>query len=275
MSKDLRIAFIGGGNMAAALGAGLSGKLCPAGNIHVVDINEDIRARWQGQGSTVAASADEALRACNVWIYAVKPQVMGQVVQATRPWMAPGTLVISIAAGITLARFEEWLAGAESPRLVRCMPNTPALVGAGASGLYAAAGVPQEQRELAASILAAVGTVTWVEREEQLDAVTALSGSGPAYIFLLIEALTAGGEQLGLAQADAQTLAIQTVLGAAQLAANSTESPAVLRQRVTSPGGTTAAALQVFEQREWAAIVGEAMQAAARRAAELSQGTGS
>jgi pyrroline-5-carboxylate reductase len=120
-----------------------------------------------------------------------------------------------------------------------------------------------------------VGTVTWVEREEQLDAVTALSGSGPAYIFLLIEALTAGGEQLGLAQADAQTLAIQTVLGAAQLAANSTESPAVLRQRVTSPGGTTAAALQVFEQREWAAIVGEAMQAAARRAAELSQGTGS
>ncbi|CAM4095424.1 pyrroline-5-carboxylate reductase [Kerstersia similis] len=273
MSSDLRIAFIGGGNMAAALGAGLAGKLCPADHIHVVDINEDIRARWQGLGSTAAASADETLRSCNVWIYAVKPQVMAQVVEATRPWLAPGTLVISIAAGITLARFEQWLAGAQALRLVRCMPNTPALVGAGASGLYASAAVPQAQRDLATSILAAVGTVTWVEQEAQLDAVTALSGSGPAYIFLLIEALTAGGERLGLVQADAQALAIQTVLGAAQLAAASSETPAVLRQRVTSPGGTTAAALQVFEQREWPAIVADAMAAAARRAEELSQGS--
>ncbi|MGO3741854.1 pyrroline-5-carboxylate reductase [Kerstersia sp.] len=272
MFSNLRIAFIGGGNMAAALGAGLAGKLCPAEQIHIVDINEDIRARWQAQGSTAAASADESLRACNVWLYAVKPQVMAEVVQATRPWMAPDTLVISIAAGIPLARFEQWLAGAQAPRLVRCMPNTPALVGMGAAGLYAADSVPQAQRELAAAILAAVGTVTWVEQEEQLDAVTALSGSGPAYVFLLIEALIAGGERLGLKPEDAQALAIQTVRGAAQLAATSSETPAVLRQRVTSPGGTTAAALQVFEQRGLPAIVAEAMAAAARRAEELSQG---
>lgn len=273
MSTDLRIAFIGGGNMAAALGAGLAGKLCPADQIHVIDINEGIRARWQAQGSSVASAPDESLSACNVWVFAVKPQVMAQVVESTRAWLQPGTLVISIAAGIALSSFEQWLAGGtEAPRLVRCMPNTPALVGAGASGLYAGAAVDPSQRSLADAILSAVGTVTWVEQEAQLDAVTALSGSGPAYVFLLIEALTAGGERLGLTAADAQALAIQTVLGSAQLAAASSEAPGVLRQRVTSPGGTTAAALNVFENQAWAEIVSEAMAAAAHRAQELSRG---
>ncbi|KAG4080900.1 hypothetical protein HA402_010071 [Bradysia odoriphaga] len=273
MDKNLTIAFIGGGNMAKALAGGLAGSVCPAANIHIIDINQDGHAAWQARGMSTAVAGDAALARCRVWIYAVKPQHMRDVVAATRQWLRPDTLVISIAAGIAANTLAVWLGDAGAPwqKLVRGMPNTPALVGAGVTGLSALAGVGAQDRDLAASLLGSVGQVVWVADDAALDAVTALSGSGPAYVFLFIEALIAGGQRLGLDAAQARSLALGTLAGATQLAAQSDEPPAVLRERVTSQGGTTAAALAVFESGDFAALVQQAMQAAALRSHELAQ----
>jgi len=273
MNKSLTIALIGGGNMAWALAGGLADRICPAANIHVIDINADTRARWQARGMSVAAAADDALARADVWIYAVKPQGLREVADATRPFLRPETLVVSIAAGIRGDTLAQWLGEPGHPltNLVRCMPNTPALVGAGATGIAALAGVSEQSRALVQAIFSAVGEVVWVADDAALDAVTALSGSGPAYVFLFIESLIKGGEALGLTSAQARQLALATLAGATRLAAESTDSPATLRQNVTSKGGTTAAALDVFAQAGLTDIVGAAMKAACDRSAALAR----
>ena len=169
------------------------------------------------RGMTTATAADEALARCRVWVFAVKPQNMKDVVASTRQWLRPDTLVVSVAAGIRADTLAGWLGTPEQPfrRLVRCMPNTPALVGAGMTGLAALDGVGQEDRELAASLLASVGDVVWVADDAALDGVTALSGSGPAYVFLFLEALIAGGQKVGLTAEQARQLALGTLAGAA------------------------------------------------------------
>ncbi|CAB3626916.1 pyrroline-5-carboxylate reductase [Achromobacter marplatensis] len=273
MKNELSIAFIGGGNMAAALASGLAGKVCPAGNIHVIDINQDGHAAWQARGMTTATAPDEALARCRVWVFAVKPQNMKDVVASTRQWLQDDTLVVSVAAGIRADTLAGWLGSPDAPfkRLVRCMPNTPALVGAGITGLAALDGVSEADRELAATLLASVGQVVWVADDAALDGVTALSGSGPAYVFLFLEALVAGGLKVGLTEAQAKQLALGTLAGATKLASESTEPLAVLRERVTSKGGTTAAALAAFGDAGFTGIVEDAMAAAARRSRELAE----
>jgi pyrroline-5-carboxylate reductase len=272
MNSELSIAFIGGGNMAAALTAGLAGPVCPAARIHVIDINEASRANFDAQGMTAAAAPDETLSRCKVWVFAVKPQNMKEVVEAAKPYLQD-SLVISIAAGIRAGDLARWLGTDSEPwgRVVRCMPNTPSLIGAGATGLAALPGVSDADRALAGTILGAVGTTTWVDDESLLDAVTALSGSGPAYVFLFIESLIAGGLKVGLSAAQARELALATLSGATRLAAESTEPPSVLRERVTSKGGTTKAALDVFEAAGFRETVVQAMQAAATRAHDMGE----
>jgi pyrroline-5-carboxylate reductase len=273
MKTDLRIAFIGGGNMASALGAGMAGKLCPAGNVHVVDINASSHAGWVDRGASAATAPDERLAHCNVWFFAVKPQYMRDAVEAARPWLRDGTLVVSVAAGISAATLAGWLGGAGAPwsKLVRCMPNTPALVGAGVTGMLALDGATVDDRALAETMLASVGKVVWVKDDAAIDAVTALSGSGPAYVFLFIEALIAGGQAVGLTADQARDLALGTLAGASKLAVEAEDPPSVLREKVTSKGGTTAAALQVFNDGDFMGLVARAMAAASRRSRELAQ----
>lgn len=273
MENQLSIAFIGGGNMAAALASGLAGKVCQAGNIHVIDINTEAHAAWHARGMTTATAGDETLARARVWIYAVKPQNMHDVVATTRQWLSDDTLVISVAAGLRADTLAEWLGTPDQPwqRLVRCMPNTPALVGAGMTGLAALDGVDAADRELAARLLGSVGEVVWVADDAALDAVTALSGSGPAYVFLFLEALIEAGQSLGLSAEQARQLALGTFAGATKLAAESDDGPGVLRERVTSKGGTTAAALGVFNDADFRGLVGRALEAAANRSRELAQ----
>lgn len=273
MKNELSIAFIGGGNMAAALASGLAGKVCPAESIHVIDINKDRHAAWQARGMTTAVAPDDALARCRVWVFAVKPQNMKDVVASARQWLQDDTLVVSVAAGIRADTLAGWLGTSDAPfkRLVRCMPNTPALVGAGVTGLAALDGVSEADRALAANLLESVGQVVWVADDAALDGVTALSGSGPAYVFLFLEALVAGGVKVGLTEAQAKQLALGTLAGATKLAAESSDPLSVLRERVTSKGGTTAAALAAFNAAGFAGIVEEAMAAAARRSRELAE----
>jgi len=270
--ENFSIAFIGGGNMAGALARGLAGTLCDADAIHIIDIDESTRAAWRQRGMSVAAEPSERLAQCKVWIYAVKPQGMREAVVASRPWLRDDTLVMSIAAGIRAGSLAAWLSEPGKPwtRLVRCMPNTPALVGAGASGLAALPEVSEADRALATRIVASVGEVVWVDDDAALDAVTALSGSGPAYVFRFLEGLIQGGIAVGLSAQQARQLALATLAGATQLAAQSEDPPAVLRERVTSKGGTTAAALAVFDQEDLLGMMQRAIQAAAHRAATLS-----
>lgn len=270
------LAFIGGGNMATALAAGLIGKRCGAHDVLVVDPDPASRARWQQQGVVTAESAEtagEALRAQRIWVFAVKPQVMKQVVAACRPFMAPDTLVVSVAAGIPAQVLSRWLGTDDAPygKVVRCMPNTPALIGAGATGLLALDGVTEDERGRVQQLLRATGEVVWVESDQALDAVTALSGSGPAYVFFFLEALLQGGQELGLSAEQSRALALATLRGATELAALSPESPATLRERVTSKGGTTAAALDVFYGEGVDRTIRAAMQAAYARAGQLGK----
>ncbi|WP_159990663.1 pyrroline-5-carboxylate reductase [Pelistega ratti] len=266
MSQTTKIAFIGGGNMARALGEGILASTSPQ-SLVVLERYEQAAQVWRDLGVDVLTTPNEQLSACHVWIYAVKPQDMQQVVQATKPYLQSDTLVISIAAGLEVATLEKWL---NHSYIIRTMPNTPAFVRKGCTGLYATPAVKQSDVILAKSLLQSVGIVTQVEQEALLDAITGLSGSGPAYVFLFIEALIEGGIKLGLAPEEAKALAIQTVLGAAILADQSDVEPAQLRQNVTSKGGTTAAALDYFKQQEFEEIVAQAMQAATLRAKELS-----
>lgn len=271
MNQELSLTFIGGGNMATALASGIIGKRCGASDVHVIDVDTAQLERWRELGVGTATSPDETMSAQRVWIFAVKPQVMKETVAQCKPFLRPDTLVISIAAGIESSTLAGWLGtGQPWTRLVRCMPNTPALIGAGATGLLALEGVSDEDKAIAQLLCKAVGEFVWVESDQQLDAVTALSGSGPAYVFLFLEALIQGGIDLGLSADQARKLALATLHGATQLASLSPESPATLRERVTSKGGTTAAALAVFQKQGFTAQVHQAMQAAYDRAAELA-----
>ena len=273
MTSFPSIAFIGGGNMANALVSGLLNQGCPKESLHVIEVAETLRVQWSSRGVQTSAGPDGQLSPCQVWIFAVKPQQMKEVVLQCKPWMTPDTLVISIAAGISIASLATWLGTPNAPykNIVRCMPNTPALVGAGVTGLAAPAALSSVNREIATHLLSAVGHAVWVKDDAAIDAVTALSGSGPAYVFLFLEALIKGAEVLGLTNAQAKELALATLSGATKLASDSTDSPAILRERVTSKGGTTAAALAVFQESRFVEIVAHAMKAADQRAAELSK----
>lgn len=277
MSTDFpAIACIGGGNMARALIGGWLARGVPASHVHVADPSADTRAALERDFPGLHAHADNASAAgaAGVWIFAVKPQQMAPVAKSLAGLAdARRPLAISVAAGIRASDLQRWLGTGAA--IVRTMPNRPALVGAGVTALYAAASVAPERRALAGRLLEAVGTVTWVREEAEIDAVTGVSGSGPAYFFLLIELLEAAGVAQGLAPDVARTLAVETAWGAARLARESGYDPATLREQVTSKGGTTAAALGVLEGANVRDIVARAVGAATARSRELAQEFGS
>lgn len=264
------IAFIGGGNMARSLISGLIADGYDAGRIWVTDPAEAKLAELRDRFSVrTTASNIEAAGAADIVVLAVKPQVLKGVVEALAATVqAAKPLVISIAAGVRECDIQRWLGGGVA--IVRTMPNTPALVQSGAAALYANPTVSEEQRDLAESILRAVGLTVWVEDEALMDTVTALSGSGPAYFFLVMEALEKAAVQLGLPRDTARLLTLQTAFGAAKMALESSEDAATLRARVTSPGGTTERAITVLEQNRIRAIFEEALRAAHTRSQELA-----
>ncbi|MFV8826107.1 pyrroline-5-carboxylate reductase [Thauera sp. WH-2] len=269
----MKITFLGGGNMATALIGGMLERGFLPADIQVVELGSEACAVLEGRFSVRAVAAfDEAALDCDVVVLAVKPQQM-KLALAPLAGRLDGQLVISIAAGLRLADLGRWLGGQGRPytRLVRCMPNTPALIGAGVTGLYADPSVDAAGREDAERILSAVGSTVWAETEAQMDAVTAISGSGPAYVFHFIEALEAAGQRLGFDEVAARRLAIDTVLGAAKLAAGSADAPAVLRQKVTSKGGTTEAALAHLAGAGWHDVLVAAVGAAEARGRELGE----
>ncbi len=268
--KHCKIAFIGGGNMATSLIGGLLAEDIAAENLYVADPDEtkldDLRRRYGVRighdNAAIAASAD-------VLVLAVKPQVMKSVVPALTPVIKAGRpLVVSVAAGIRMDDLGRWL-GAQ-PAIVRAMPNTPALVRSGATALCANAQVSEEQRDLAESIMRAVGLTIWLDDEAQMDAVTALSGSGPAYFFLVMEAMERAGRDLGLPPEIARVLTLQTAYGAAKMALENERDTARLRANVTSPGGTTERAIQTLQAGGLEELFGKALQAACARSRELA-----
>jgi pyrroline-5-carboxylate reductase len=268
--KDTFIAFIGGGNMARSLIGGLIAGGSDPNTIWVAEPNVDQRELLRGRFGvhTGADNADIAARA-DVVVLAVKPQILQGVARQLAPAIqARRPLVISIAAGVREPDLRRWLGGG-SPALVRTMPNTPALVGSAASALFANEFVSEERRQQAESLLRAVGVTVWVDNENLLDAVTALSGSGPAYFFLLMEALEQASVTLGLDADTARLLTLQTAFGAAKMALESAESPATLRARVTSPGGTTEQAVAILCQGGMEPLVARALAAARHRSVEL------
>ena len=266
------IAFIGGGNMARSLIGGLIADGYPTDAIHVADPDPQAREELKANFGVHVGSDNHAVAAvADAVVLAVKPQMMRQVAQELGPTVCErNSLVISIAAGVRVADLTAWL-GDERLAVVRTMPNTPALVQTGATALYANAHVSKGQRDLAECLLRAAGLTQWLEDERLMDAVTAISGSGPAYFFLLIEILERSGEKLGLPAGTARLLTLQTALGAAKMALESAEDAQILRQRVTSPGGTTEAALRVLEEGGLRELMEAATRAAATRAQELGK----
>lgn len=262
----MKMLFIGGGNMATALIGGLIARGTAATDIAVADPSasqrESLLARF-GVTALASATPDDVARS-ELIVLAIKPQ---QMPEAAKALAVSGQLVISVAAGIRIGDLSRWLGGHD--RIVRAMPNTPALIGRGVTGLAAPATLADSDRALAGQVLAAVGDTVWVDDESHIDAVTAISGSGPAYVFLFIEALEAAAQALGLSAEQARALAIGTVAGAAELATRSDVPPATLRERVTSKGGTTAAALAEFEAGGLRELVATATRAADRRSVEL------
>ncbi len=272
MSAESIIGFIGGGNMATSLIAGLLAR--GTSSRQSIVVAETIAAQRQrleaSFGVRTVADGVTTAEIADVLVLAVKPQQMADVARSIAAVVARrGSLVISIAAGIPLGDLARWLG--PSIRLVRTMPNRPALVGAGVTALYAGPGVDEQARAVADRILGACGRTVWVPREEQLDVVTAVSGSGPAYFFLLIEAIEDAAIELGLDPETARLLSIETAHGAGRMAATAPDTPAELRQQVTSRGGTTAAALAVLEDAQVRAIFARAIAAAARRSTELAR----
>jgi len=264
------IAFIGGGNMARSLIGGLIAAGIDRARIRVAEPHARTRAGLaEDFGVACFASADEAVPDADTWVFAVKPQVMRQVCEPLAPAAQAGhPLVVSIAAGVTASQLDRWLGGGVP--VVRAMPNTPALLGAGVTGLFANAQVDAAGRARAAGLLASAGQTVWIGDEALMDAVTATSGSGPAYVFLLAEAMEEAAVAQGLPPDAARTLAQQTILGAARMLTESGEPPAELRRRVTSPNGTTQAAIEAFEAGGLRELVARAIDAATRRGAELS-----
>lgn len=264
-----RLATVGGGNMAEALIRGvLAGRICEADQLTVTDILPERLAylRDQYEVSTEPENA-AAVAGADVVLLAVKPQQLGEVLASIQPHLPADALVISIVAGVRARSIEENLSPRQ--RVVRVMPNTPSLIGCGAAAVAAGTHATSGDLDLAAHLLAAVGIVTRVE-EDLLDAVTAVSGSGPAYVFYVMEAMIASGLEMGLDPDTARTLVVQTVEGAARLVRETGEEPAALRQKVTSKGGTTEAALKVLVDRNVGAQLGDAMRAACDRSRDLS-----
>ena len=268
-------AFIGGGNMGGALIRGLIAKGMPADRISVGEAVQARRIALADEfGVHVSADNREIVEGADLVVLAVKPQDMATTVRVLAPGLARRRpLVLSIAAGIRVADIQGWCGPGIA--VVRAMPNRPALNNAGASALYAAAGLTPEQRKHAEDALGAVGTAVWVNEEDALDVVTALSGSGPAYFFLLAELMTDAAVHLGLARESAQELAIQTLFGSGRMARDSDGDLARLRAEVTSKGGTTEAALRVFDSSNLRGIVAAALQAATDRGREMAQAFGS
>jgi pyrroline-5-carboxylate reductase len=267
-------AFIGGGNMGGALIRGLIAKGLSAANISVGEAVQARRIALADElGVHVSADNREVVEGADLVVLAVKPQDMATTVRALAPVLAQRRpLVLSIAAGIRVADIQAWCGPGIA--VVRAMPNRPALNNAGATGLYAPAGLLPEQRKLAEDTLAAVGTTAWVQEEGALDVVTALSGSGPAYFFLLAELMTDAAVNLGLTRESAQELAIQTLFGSGRMARDSDGDLARLRAEVTSKGGTTEAALRVFDASNLRGIVAAALKAATDRGREMAQAFG-
>jgi pyrroline-5-carboxylate reductase len=269
-NSNVHITFIGGGNMGRALISGLLANRFHSNQISVVEANaitalklhEDFGV--QGIGALEQMTFDFSKN--NVVVMAIKPQDFNVAAKGLAAKLkhasAPGPLILSIAAGIRLKDMSRWL---DHARCVRAMPNTPALIGKGITGLFADTSVNEADRELAKTICNAVGQSIWVSEEKLMDAVTAVSGSGPAYVFAFLEAMQSAGEKLGLDAASARKLAYATLEGATQLAHNSDEHAGVLRERVTSKGGTTAAALEVMKQAGWNEILEKAIDAASQR----------
>lgn len=269
--ENTTIAFIGGGNMARSLIGGLISGGCEADRIHVSDpYPQALENLAEKFGVHITADNAAAASRADVIVLAVKPQVMKAALESIRPAVGRNhPLIISIAAGVTEGLVSQALGN--DVAVVRTMPNTPALLRCGATALYANDSVTEAQREKAESILRSVGIVRWVDEEAQLDAVTAVSGSGPAYFFLLMELLEKAGRDLGLPAETARLLTLQTAYGAARMALESTEDPGSLRERVTSPGGTTAAALGHLADNGFADTFMNAVHAACDRSAELSR----
>ncbi len=269
--KNVDIAFIGGGNMARSLIGGLIADGVEPQRIWVADPDPaTLRGHETHFGVHGISDNHEAASRAQVIVLAVKPQAAkAAAASVAQAFSARPALLISVAAGIREQHLRAWLG--EQTAIVRCMPNTPALVGSGATALFANAKVTREQKDLAESILRAVGMTLWVDDEGLMDAVTALSGSGPAYFFLVMEAMEQAGRALGLPQTTARLLTLQTAFGAAKMALESTEELAALRRRVTSPGGTTEQAIKVLEEHGLAASFEQALRAAQRRSVELAE----
>jgi pyrroline-5-carboxylate reductase len=269
--KIQKIGFIGGGNMASSMISGLIASGHSPQHLWVSDINPDtLKALAENLNVNTSASNDEIINAVDVIVLAVKPQVLSSVAKSAAALIQQKkSLVVSIAAGISQQSLSQWL-GADTA-IVRCMPNTPALVLTGATALHANAKVTAEQRSLAENIMRSVGIALWVKDESELDAVTAVSGSGPAYYFMLMEAMEKAALELGLSDVTARLLVQQTALGAAKIALESSESPEQLRKRVTSPGGTTQRAIETFEQGGFTELVSKALHAARDRSIEMSK----
>lgn len=270
MSRPV-LGFVGAGNMATAIIGGLVAEGYPAEAILIADPSvercQQLQADW---GIQSCADNSVLVETADVVVLAVKPQVMSEVCEEIRAAViSKAPLVVSIAAGVMAASLERWL-GADTA-IVRCMPNTPSLVKTGASGLYANPQVSAEQRQLAETLMQAVGLALWVDEEAQLDAVTAVSGSGPAYYFLVMEAMIAAGQSLGLDAETSRRLTLQTALGAARMASESDVAPDELRRRVTSPKGTTERALKTFEAGDLRGLFAKALADCKARSEELAR----
>jgi pyrroline-5-carboxylate reductase len=265
LAPDAHIAFIGGGNMATALIGGLLRQGLAAGRITVVEPWDEAQHKLMALGLRVLPSPSSELDRASLVIWAVKPQTFKEAALNSR-FHTRNALHLSVAAGIRSDSIAHWL-GTE--RIVRAMPNTPALVGKGMTGLFARAGATAGDRATAERIIEPTGASLWVSTEPLLDAVTALSGSGPAYVFYFIECMAQAGTDMGLSREQAHQLAIGTFVGASELARSSDEAPAVLRQRVTSKGGTTHAAITSLEQDQVRSAIERAVMAARHRAREL------
>ncbi|PKS08308.1 hypothetical protein jhhlp_005252 [Lomentospora prolificans] len=278
--KSSKVAFIGGGNMAAAIIGGLVAKGLDKQNIIVSEPWDVNREKMAKLGVKTTTSNGEAFADADIAILAVKPQVAKgvceELAKASSGREKVG-VVVSIAAGIPLESLQNWmkLDDGRIPHVVRVMPNTPALVGEGASGLFAGSGVTEDEKRLTESLMSSVSKATeWVDKEELIDVVTGLSGSGPAYFFAMVEHMISSAVKLGLSEDQAKRLAAQTCLGAGKMLVESPESPGQLRQNVTSPNGTTYAALQSFEASGFEEIVDKAVKAATARGEELGKTLG-
>ena len=268
MQNSTTIGFIGAGNMAYALVSGLVNSGFSTQNIKLSDTDEALLSlRADEFNLEVFTDNTKLATQCDVIVFAIKPQVLSVVCKELQEHISHNPLIISIAAGVRAVDINRWLGGNAS--IVRAMPNTPALLGQGATGMMANDVVNGDQKALAEQILSAVSSCLWVEDEKMLDVVTALSGSGPAYFFLLIESMAKAGAALGLDESTAQQLSIQTALGASMMADSSDDSAHELRARVTSPNGTTQAAIESFQEQNFDMIVAHAMRAAFDRSREM------